>query len=273
MICILENRIQESSIRNKFFCNQHRVFNLEESCNNFNCSSPGRIWLKWDPDKIQFMPSFISAQMIAGTIVYGTSKPFLLSIIYASNSQEERRILWDDIRSIDPNGGTPWILMGDFNCCRYPSDKLGGNALHQNQLCEFNNLIFDTNLTDLASVGLPYTWYNQRTDNPIHIILDRMFVNDAWMETFPNSHYVIKPPACSDHSPIVLLPGRLTTSHHRFLFKNYWCNSNEFWFLLISIFSKKTTGHPFTALCSLLKQFNLALKRISGLVLTYWLTT
>ncbi|KAL0913533.1 hypothetical protein M5K25_016998 [Dendrobium thyrsiflorum] len=238
-----------------------KVFNLEESCNNFNCSSPGRIWLKWDPDKIQFMPFFISAQMIAGTIVYGTSKPFLLSIIYASNNQEDRRILWDDIRSISPNGDTPWILMGDFNCCRYPSDKLGGNALHQNQLCEFNNLIFDANLTDLASVGLPYTWYNQRTDNPIHIIIDRMFINDAWMETFPNSHYVIKPPACSDHSPIVLLPGRKTTSHHRFLFKNYWCNSNEFWFLLFSIFSKKTPGHSFIALCSLLKQFKLSIKK------------
>lgn len=57
-------------------------------------------------------------------------------------------------------GDIPWILMGDFNCCRFPTDKLGGNTLIQNQLQDFNATIFDIKLKALASMGNSYTWFN-----------------------------------------------------------------------------------------------------------------
>ncbi|PKU84572.1 threonine dehydratase [Dendrobium catenatum] len=143
--------------------------------------------------------------------------------------------------------------MGDFKCCQFPSDKLGGNALHQNQLSDFNGLIFYANLKELASVGPSYTWFNQRTINPIHIKLDRMLVNDDWMEAYPNSHYVVKPPKCSDHCPIILMPCHKKVTHHRFLFKNYWIKSKDFWYLLLSIFTGNFREQPFVALCSCLR--------------------
>ncbi|KAI0499558.1 hypothetical protein KFK09_017764 [Dendrobium nobile] len=132
MICILENRIQLTSLSDQSFFNSHMVYDYESSCNNFHCSNPGRIWIKWCPDKLTFQPCFFSSQMIAGMVSYGSNIPFLLSVIYASNNQVERKVLWEDLRNITPTEGIPWILMGDYNCCRFPSEKLGGNTLHQN---------------------------------------------------------------------------------------------------------------------------------------------
>ncbi|PKU75849.1 hypothetical protein MA16_Dca023365 [Dendrobium catenatum] len=136
----------------------------------------------------------------------------------------------------------------------------GGNMLHQNQLFDFNSLIFYANLYDLASVGLTYMWYNQQTVIPIHIKLDRMLVNEEWMSVFPRSHYIIKPPSCLDHNPIVLLSGDKFDSHRRFLFKNYWLKSEFFWYLLLSNLSVNSRGQPFAALCFLLKQLKTDIK-------------
>ncbi|PKU60663.1 uncharacterized protein LOC110092977 [Dendrobium catenatum] len=263
MLCILENIIQLSSLSDPFFFNSHLVFDFEDSCNNFHCANPGRIWVKWDTGRITFNPLFISSQLVAGMVYYGNNAPFLLAVVYASNSLEDRKVLWEEIRNIRPSQGTPWITMGDFNCCRYPSDKLGGNVLHQNQLFDFNSLIFYTNLFDLASVGYTYTWYNQRSVNPIHIKLDRMLVNGDWLATYPKSHYVIKSPAGSDHSPIVLLPGFVVDFQHRFLFKNFWLKSQRFWYLLLANVSVKPKGQPFAALCAMLKQLKTDIKKES----------
>lgn len=178
MLCILENRIHVSSLSDLNFINSHKVYDLESCCNNFQCANPGRIWLKWNSDTLVFQPSFFSSQMIIGMVYYGSCPPFLLSVIYASNQQSERRVLWEDLRSLSPTGGIPWLVLGDFNCCRLPSEKLGGNSLQQHQLYDFNSVIFDTKLHDLASMGPLYTWYNQMIDSPIHIRLDRMLVNE-----------------------------------------------------------------------------------------------
>ncbi|KAI0530847.1 hypothetical protein KFK09_000395 [Dendrobium nobile] len=72
------------------------------------------------------------------------------------------------------SGATNEIILGDFNCCRHVHEKEDGYTLHNGKIKYFNNLIFNIGAHDLSSVGHYYTWYNQRTDNPIHIKLDRI---------------------------------------------------------------------------------------------------
>ncbi|XP_020699543.1 uncharacterized protein LOC110111848 [Dendrobium catenatum] len=244
MICILENRILPQSLYDLNFSNCHLLFDIEASCHNFHCASSGRIWIKWSTDRISFNPSFFSSQMIAGMVSFGSSTPFLLSVIYASNSQVERKVLWEDIRAISPAGNVPWILMGDFNTCCFSSEKLGGNPLNQNLLNDINSVIFDTNLKNLGSIGPSYTWFNQRTDSPIHIKLDRMLINDQWVSLYPDSFYSIHSPSGSDHCPIVLNSGTYHTKKHHFLYKNYWGKCEQFWVLLLNIFAIKAVGNP-----------------------------
>ncbi|KAL0921281.1 hypothetical protein M5K25_008339, partial [Dendrobium thyrsiflorum] len=146
MLCILENRINISALQDPFFALNHTIFPSEESCNNFHLSQSGRIWLKWNSSRLNFSPYFISSQMIAGKITLANNQSFHISVIYASNSAVERSSLWMDIRNLNLIPNSPWILMGDFNCCRYASEKVGGIPIAQSRP-------WISNLLDVLTLG------------------------------------------------------------------------------------------------------------------------
>ncbi|PKU74516.1 Putative ribonuclease H protein [Dendrobium catenatum] len=122
-------------------------------------------------------------------------------------------------------------------------------------------MIFKNSLMDLNSVGSKYTWFNQRVDNPIHIKLDRVLVNNCWMNAFTDSFYSIQSPACSDHCPIILHSGIVNQVRHRFLFKNYWAKLDRYWTLLLQVFSENVTGNPLSHLCNTLRQLKSLIKK------------
>ncbi|KAL0915367.1 hypothetical protein M5K25_015779 [Dendrobium thyrsiflorum] len=237
-----------------------KVFQNEDSCHNFHLSKSGRIWIKWDSSLVQFKPTHITTQMISGELHKGDDFICTLSVIYASNSQSDRFKLWDSLREVGSSISSPWVLLGDFNCCCHPSEKSGGSTLLQSQLWDFKSLIFDLGLMDLASMGLKYTWFNQRATDPIHLKLDRMLINDKWLEHYPNSYYEVHPPNCSDHSPIILLPGNPNKKHHRFLFKNFWTKQDSFWNELLNIFAQPVNGNPILGLYGKLKYLKCVIK-------------
>ncbi|KAL0924452.1 hypothetical protein M5K25_005283 [Dendrobium thyrsiflorum] len=253
IICLLENRISLSNIQDRWFCSNHRIFANENSINNFDQASPGRIWIKWNSDNISFTHTSSSSQMITGIVKTSHTIPFLLSAVYASNSFEERLALWEDLSKIQSNNTLPWVILGDFNCCRFQSDKKGGNSIPLSRLAPFNNFIFDSHLVELPSTGLFHTWYNQRTDNPIHLRLDRILVNVDWLSTFPNSDYKVVNSLISDHTPLILKSDVPVGSKPRFMFKNFWCRIPEFWSILLSIFDAPSSGNPITSLFLKLK--------------------
>ncbi|KAI0493618.1 hypothetical protein KFK09_023737 [Dendrobium nobile] len=144
-----------------------------------------------------------------------SSTVYRVSVVYASNSSDERLSLWKDLQDIADGYSGPWIILGDFNCCRSQHEKAGGTLLTNSKVLDFNNMIFNVAAHDLASVGHYFTWFNQRTDNPIHIKLDRMLVNDCWLSYFPNSFYLVDNPQISDHSPIILQHDQAHQLKHR----------------------------------------------------------
>ncbi|KAI0511714.1 hypothetical protein KFK09_012346 [Dendrobium nobile] len=120
--------------------------------------------------------------LIHGTFLAGSAPSIQVSVVYASNNVIDRQKLWDDLRNVAPPLDHPWIIMGDFNCYRFDYEKAGGNPPSQSSLGELNKCIFYCGVQDLASVGLFYTWFNQRIDMPIHIKLDRILLNSFWDE-------------------------------------------------------------------------------------------
>ncbi|KAL0907108.1 hypothetical protein M5K25_025651 [Dendrobium thyrsiflorum] len=259
LICILEARIHSSTLLDPWFVNMHRIYENEGSCNNFNISSPGRIWLKWDASSVTFSPHYASPQMIHGTFYFGSTS-ILISVIYAANSVDSRKSLWEDLRRMIPSSPMPWVVLGDLNCCRYADDKAGGTAIPMDRLGELNNIIFDCGLMDLSSVGLHYTWFNQRPELPIHIKLDRTLINDVFLEYFPAAFYKVLPPSCSDHSPLLLIPKALSFKPSRFLFKNYWMNMEGFWEEVLSAFACQHNSSPVSAFYCCLQNLKNALK-------------
>ncbi|KAL0904358.1 hypothetical protein M5K25_026452 [Dendrobium thyrsiflorum] len=178
LLCILEAKVQQTMSLDPWFYNSHILFDNENCCDNFSYFTPGRIWLKWDSTHLSFSPTFISAQIIHGMLSTGSLPPLFLSMIYVANHSEDRKVLWDNLKALASDIDQPWIIMGDFNCCRFDSDKAGGNALPASRL-------------DLASVGLFYTWFNQRINLPIHIKLDIALVNNAFLDFFPSAYYKV----------------------------------------------------------------------------------
>lgn len=49
-------------------------------------------------------------------------------------------------------------MISDFNYCRSHREKKGGNLIPNAKLQDFNEMIFETRLFDLASIGLSFTW-------------------------------------------------------------------------------------------------------------------
>ncbi|KAI0522856.1 hypothetical protein KFK09_005241 [Dendrobium nobile] len=261
LVCILENRIQSHSLLDPFFQASHCLFSNEESCNNFDLSASGRIWIKWNASKLTFKPSFISTQVISGTIWVANLPLFQLSAIYASNSNADRVQLWNSIAQLAPAADFPWALIGDYNCCRYANEKSGGTPITQSALFDFNNMIFRNSLVDLNSVGFKYTWFNQRASNPIHIKLDRVLVNEGWLNMFQDSFCSFQSPSCSDHCPIILHYGMNVHVNHRFIFKNYWSKLESYWAILLEAFSTPTNGNPLSHFSKILKQIKTVVKK------------
>ncbi|KAL0924645.1 hypothetical protein M5K25_005494 [Dendrobium thyrsiflorum] len=260
ILCLLENRISHHNLSDPWFNMTHTVFDNENSYNNFQLSSSGRIWIKWNSGNITFKHVFSSDQMITGTIVYGTQPPFLLSVIYASNTFEGRSLLWDDIRKVDPGNNLPWVVMGDFNCCRFQNEKIGGTQIAASRLAPFNSLVFDVNLTDVPSSGNFFTWYNQRLDQPIYSKLDRILSNDKWFDVFPSSSYNVLNSLISDHCPLILKTNIERRNNQRFMYKNYWSKNPEFWESLISVFALPSVGNPIISLYDKLHQLKVIIK-------------
>ncbi|XP_028553650.1 uncharacterized protein LOC110096650 [Dendrobium catenatum] len=253
MLCLLETRIHAPSLVDPFFDSAHSLFPNEASINNFNLSSSGRIWVKWNSEKLAFSPTVVTTQLINGLVTVGNLPPFQLSIVYAANSFFDRKELWASICQVAPSSTLPWAVLGDFNCCRYANEKSGGSALHHSSLVDLNSMIFANSLMDLHSVGNFFTWFNQQASNPIFIKLDRALVNDDWVKNFPSSFCSYQSPSCSDHSPIILHSGDSSTSHHRFLFKNFWTKHDRYWSFLLNALSLPLVGNPLSHFCNVLK--------------------
>ncbi|XP_020690503.2 uncharacterized protein LOC110105345 [Dendrobium catenatum] len=200
-------------------------------------------------------------EIISGAVSVANSPLMEISVIYASNSSLERKDLWDFIVKVAPPGNFPWALIGDYNCCRYASEKLGGTPISHSNLSDFNNMIFNNKLVDLHSVGCKFTWFNQRPDNPIHIKLDRVLVNDGWLNVFSNSYCSFQSPSCSDHCPVILHPGGLNRVFHRFLFKNYWTKIDGYWKHILHLISSPCLGNPLSHLCNSLKNLKGEIKK------------
>ncbi|KAI0525141.1 hypothetical protein KFK09_004533 [Dendrobium nobile] len=244
LICVLEAKISRSSVSDSWFSFSHSLFENENCCDNFGHSTPGRIWVKWDAAQMSYTPSFSSSQLIHGLVCVGSMPPFYMSVVYAANMIEERKVLWKDLLDLSSNLDMPWIVMGDFNCFRFAGEKAGGIPLNNERLGELNSFMFESGLQDLSSVGLFYTWFNQRSDSPIHIKLDRMLVNSAFLDAFPSAFYKVDSFSGSDHTPLILNAALFRKSISRFMFKDFWTKFDDFWELTQRAFERPMSASP-----------------------------
>ena len=119
-----------------------------------------------------------------------------------------------------------WILMGDFNLMRAPSDRNrpGGDV---NDMLLFNEAISNQGLIELPLQGRKFSWSNMQQD-PLLVKLDWFFTSASWMTSFPNTIVFPLAKPISDHLPCVIKIGTSIPKARVFRFENYWLQHSDF---------------------------------------------
>lgn len=112
-----------------------------------------------------------------------------------------------------------WILAGDFNLFREPSNrnKPGGDLQEMNM---FNELISDLDLVEIPFSGRSFTWSNMQTD-PLMVKLDWVFTSSSWTLSFPATFVQPLSKPVSDHIPYVIHIGSSIPKSNMFRFENH----------------------------------------------------
>jgi hypothetical protein len=81
--------------------------------------------------------------------------------------------------------------MGDFNVPMSPVERSRGGSASGRPSQELKSVLDDCQLFDLTSSGCQFTWCNnQRRDERIYCKLDRVVVNEEWIDCYKEGRAV-----------------------------------------------------------------------------------
>ncbi|GKA76547.1 putative non-LTR retroelement reverse transcriptase, partial [Tanacetum coccineum] len=199
--CLIETKIKEK----KEAMIVSRVFHGWSSMSNYEHHRLGRLWVVWKQN-VRVTPLFKSSQVISCSIfVEGRTEEMLITFVYALNTPEERKALWEDLKTHKDSGmfrGKPWLICGDFNEIL----DMEEHSLHDSTatipegMSDFQDLVNYCELVDLSYQGPKYTWCNKRKDDLICKKLDRVLANQEWLNHYTQSYCVFESGGCSDHN-------------------------------------------------------------------------
>ena len=132
-------------------------------------------------------------------------KRVVVANIYAPCDIEGKRQLWQSLsrRKIQSQVNC-WYLVGDFNCVRHPSERMGSNHSNPdtNLIAKFNDWLAAMEVDDIPCVGKPFTWV--RPNGSCKSKLDRVLVSYEWLSKWPDSFQFNLERNYSDHCPIIM---------------------------------------------------------------------
>ncbi|XP_019237273.1 PREDICTED: uncharacterized protein LOC109217477 [Nicotiana attenuata] len=195
-------------------------------CSNRSSDGKGRIWIIWDPNKIQFTMLQNLTQYIHGKVHnISSSRQFAFTAIYGLHTIAHRCAMWEALRNLDSQMTNPWLIMVDFNAIMDIEDRVNGTTMQENEIKEFRALMEDCRLNELTTVGRSYTW----TNSHVYSRIDRAIVNAHWMMNMPPIQVNVMDPQFSDHSPLCIeLEITMDTRGKPFKFFNYLADHTYF---------------------------------------------
>ncbi|XP_061348903.1 uncharacterized protein LOC133294266 [Gastrolobium bilobum] len=118
----------------------------------------GGIWILWNKNIATVRILEEDHQFVHSKIVWVDSGlEELFTFVYASPRRMERKVLWDNLRSLASVGGK-WATMGDFNVYMEEGEKQGGAVVNWDSIQDFNSCLSDCGLSDLGASGPMFTW-------------------------------------------------------------------------------------------------------------------
>lgn len=253
IMSLLETKVKHDNEAN-IFGKSFKNWNL---LSNSNSDSTARIWVCWDPQFCNIVSISKSTQFVfcRMTILEGNTS-FHAIFVYAENDHVMRLPFFDVMCSISKSYSSfPLICLGDFNAVRFSHEKLGGYGGWNSNKEVFNNTILDADLEDLSFKGCQFTWSNKRSgDQFITSKIDRVLVNENWLNCYPNSSAMFLPAGISDHSPaLVTIDPKGPNLRKPFKFFDFWADHADFIPIVNEVWRKYVKGSPMFRVCQKLK--------------------
>lgn len=174
--------------------------------NNYTSAENGRIWLNWNPQRVQirWMAEHEQAIMCEMQDIQ-SGKIQVLIVVYALNTIEHRKQLWEFICQQVAAADYPVLVGGDFNAILSVEDRYQGNVVHRMEVEDFHQCISESGLQEIRAVGPLFTWTNnQEGDNMICSNIDRSFGSATWFSEYANVVVERIEKSISDHCPQLL---------------------------------------------------------------------
>ncbi|XP_028095882.1 uncharacterized protein LOC114295781 [Camellia sinensis] len=155
-----------------------------------------------------------------------------------------------------------WVI---FNAIRYQQEKIGGSFTWTSENEEFNTYINASESADLSYGGCQFTWANKRCEGAfIATKIDRVLVNEAWLDKFPESTATFLPAGISDHSSVVVNISVNSSSFTKpFKYFDFWSRHPDFLSTISSTWVQYIRGVPMFRIFQKLRQLKVSLKLLN----------
>ncbi|XP_071925054.1 uncharacterized protein [Coffea arabica] len=153
---------------------------------------------------------------------------------------------------------------GDFNAIRTLAEYTGRANQDLGAISDFNTAIFDCHLQELPYSGSSYTWSGVRAGARIWKRLDKVLINQQWLNFLPNTSVQHLNRATSDHTPLLVnLRSADASVPKPFKFQNFWVSSSCFKSTVQSNWELPTQGYGMYRLAFKLKRMQACLRHWS----------
>ncbi|KAF9603807.1 hypothetical protein IFM89_037941 [Coptis chinensis] len=175
-----------------------------------------------------------------------------------------RRALWAELSQLGL-AVKPWAVVGDFNIVSEISERKGGRTPCLVAMSDFNSFIHSNALIDSTTMGFKYSWCNKRMGyRRMYQKIDRMLVNQRWMDVSAGWRSRILKRRHSDHCPIVGWNTKIPKpSNIPFRFKQAWVQHENLREVVERSWKEPLHDAPIRKVVKKLKRLKIVLKEWS----------
>ncbi|XP_062118735.1 uncharacterized protein LOC133832402 [Humulus lupulus] len=258
-VSLLETRVKVSKM-GTLYLNMFQGWCF--TCNLANHPN-GWIVVAWNPNSFMVDIRGSSSQWMHFLVQIKHGIQFAVTVVYSLNDMNGRERLWEDMKNIGSITSCPWMIMGDFNSVLFPSDRLHyrGNGA---EMVPFQSCVEKCGLIDMKFTGNFFTWNNkQEGSSRVYAKLDRVLVNDHWLENFSNAEAIFFPEGDFDHSPCLVTFSSECEIRKPFRYFNFWSSHKDFLNKVSLCWNEEITGTPMFCLISKLKKLRGVLTKLN----------
>ncbi|XP_074300891.1 uncharacterized protein LOC141632227 [Silene latifolia] len=172
-----------------------------------------------------------------------TNNQFCATYVYRFNRIEDKVHLWNALVRLTVVD--PWIVLGYFNNLLNADEKIG-LPVKDAETVPFQNTLDFCGLQDLKSIGSFFTWNNkQPSSTRVFSRIDRVLVNDEWINKWPHHYAYFGPKGDYDHYPCFIQCSNVHMKRKKrpFKFYNMWTGVPDFKIIVKEGVESAYSGH------------------------------